>query len=154
MLYKLTSKVESSVLRTKIYNGTTDMTILRITILKPGEPLMRRSTKLSLVQAITSCRVFSAKSSSEPILNYCPFRPLVSVYMENVLRGSCLNRSDFGSSYVQSHKVISDGRNNVSQLIFTWCCIYAWVNWASIASGNGLSPALCQAITWTNAESL
>ena len=32
-----------------------------------------------------------------------------------------------------------------------WCCIYASVNWASIGSGNGLSPVRRQAITWTRA---
>ena len=32
--------------------------------------------------------------------------------------------------------------------------IYALVNWASTASGNGLSLVRCQAITWTNADLL
>ena len=31
---------------------------------------------------------------------------------------------------------------------------YMSVNWASIGSGNGLSPVGCQAITWANTESL
>ena len=28
------------------------------------------------------------------------------------------------------------------------------VNWVNIGSGNGLSPVLCQAITWTSADLL
>ena len=32
--------------------------------------------------------------------------------------------------------------------------IYVSVNWIAIGSGNGLSPMRCQAITWTNTDSL
>ena len=35
---------------------------------------------------------------------------------------------------------------------FPWCHIYAFVNWVSIGSDNGLSPIERQAIIWTNAE--
>ena len=34
------------------------------------------------------------------------------------------------------------------------CRIYASVNWANIASGNGLPPVRRQTITWTNADLL
>ena len=34
----------------------------------------------------------------------------------------------------------------------TLSALYALVNWINTASGNGLSPVRCQAITWTNAD--
>ena len=39
-------------------------------------------------------------------------------------------------------------------IIEAWCSKLALVNWVIIGSGNGLAPVWCQAITWTNADSL
>ena len=44
--------------------------------------------------------------------------------------------------------------NRVLKVISPWCRVYAFVNWVSIGSGNGLSSVRCQAITWTNADLL
>ena len=42
----------------------------------------------------------------------------------------------------------------VNWLVYPSCCIYVLVNLVSIGSSNALSPPLCQAITWTNADRL
>ena len=41
-----------------------------------------------------------------------------------------------------------------NQLICTHYRIYASANWVNIGAANGLSPARCWAITWTNADLL
>ena len=46
------------------------------------------------------------------------------------------------------------GLNVLSGIVEVWWCMYASVNLFTIGSFNGLAPAWCQALTWTNVDLL